>query len=397
MKIQKLDEYKMARDVDEDTRELMDFEHENRDKINSLVDAVNKLTETKYLDKQGNPMPEICGMEEDSAKITNWADRADIKDGYQYTLTREGNKLYLENEDHIVDVNKKVKPLKEDKGCNNDGCTDPRCNPSTEDEGDLLEAAWGLIANASGGDWSKADPEWRDAARRWRDKYHKPPTEDEMKMQVIANKYGVDFGEDNAIGLTEYLRKNDLGSLADLLSPLPPTKDEVEYKNVGGASGAPLIIKPPTDNHDEGKKLFETVKVMGVTYEVNEFGDSIDMNPAPKGYVYIYDNGLAKKVLVKPQQEKSWEGSVREYVSNKSGSGAWDLADDYDSEIKQLEDYIKANFYSKQHVKECMTEILAPYGPSLKKPIPSQSWAKMEKDYRLMKNILSDLQTILDK
>lgn len=32
-----------------------------------------------------------------------------------------------------------------------------------------LEAAWGLIANAHGGDWSKATPEWRAAAERWRD------------------------------------------------------------------------------------------------------------------------------------------------------------------------------------------------------------------------------------
>ncbi len=36
---------------------------------------------------------------------------------------------------------------------------------------DLLESAWGLIANASGGDWDKATPEWRDAAVRWRDRY----------------------------------------------------------------------------------------------------------------------------------------------------------------------------------------------------------------------------------
>jgi hypothetical protein len=37
---------------------------------------------------------------------------------------------------------------------------------------DLLEAAWGIIANANGGNWEDADPEWRAAAIRWRDAYH---------------------------------------------------------------------------------------------------------------------------------------------------------------------------------------------------------------------------------
>jgi hypothetical protein len=37
---------------------------------------------------------------------------------------------------------------------------------------DLLEAAWGLIANANEGDWDKAHPDWKAAAERWRDAYH---------------------------------------------------------------------------------------------------------------------------------------------------------------------------------------------------------------------------------
>ncbi len=36
----------------------------------------------------------------------------------------------------------------------------------------MLEAAWGIIANAWGGDWAKADHEWQAAALRWRDAYH---------------------------------------------------------------------------------------------------------------------------------------------------------------------------------------------------------------------------------
>ena len=40
---------------------------------------------------------------------------------------------------------------------------------------DLLESAWGLIANAYGGDWDLASEAsgWKKAAERWRDEYHK--------------------------------------------------------------------------------------------------------------------------------------------------------------------------------------------------------------------------------
>lgn len=36
------------------------------------------------------------------------------------------------------------------------------------------ELAWGIIANAYGGDWSQASPEWRKAAERWRDEVWHP-------------------------------------------------------------------------------------------------------------------------------------------------------------------------------------------------------------------------------
>lgn len=50
-------------------------------------------------------------------------------------------------------------------------------NPKSEPEPGwpdehMLEAAWGLIANASGGSWDEASPKWREAAKRWRDAYH---------------------------------------------------------------------------------------------------------------------------------------------------------------------------------------------------------------------------------
>ena len=49
-------------------------------------------------------------------------------------------------------------------------------SPATEDimeNTELLELAWGIIANAQGGDWEKATPEWKAAAERWRDRYYK--------------------------------------------------------------------------------------------------------------------------------------------------------------------------------------------------------------------------------
>ena len=37
-----------------------------------------------------------------------------------------------------------------------------------------MEIAWGLIANAYGGDWYNAPDDWRKAAERWRDEYWHP-------------------------------------------------------------------------------------------------------------------------------------------------------------------------------------------------------------------------------
>lgn len=36
---------------------------------------------------------------------------------------------------------------------------------------DMLELAWGIIANAHGGNWDAASIEWRGAAEKWRDRY----------------------------------------------------------------------------------------------------------------------------------------------------------------------------------------------------------------------------------
>ena len=44
---------------------------------------------------------------------------------------------------------------------------------------EAVELAWGLIANAGGGNWSKETPDWQEAAARWRDEHWHLLLEDE--------------------------------------------------------------------------------------------------------------------------------------------------------------------------------------------------------------------------
>jgi hypothetical protein len=43
---------------------------------------------------------------------------------------------------------------------------------------DALYMAWTIIANVSGGDWTKQTPEWQEAAVRWRDEMFHPTLAD---------------------------------------------------------------------------------------------------------------------------------------------------------------------------------------------------------------------------
>ena len=49
-----------------------------------------------------------------------------------------------------------------------------------------IELAWGLIANAYGGDWNSAPKEWRKAAERWRDTYWHGP--DDATPEEVAEE-----------------------------------------------------------------------------------------------------------------------------------------------------------------------------------------------------------------
>lgn len=41
----------------------------------------------------------------------------------------------------------------------------------SDEKDELLEFAWGIIANAYAGDWDKATPPWKSAAEDWRDRW----------------------------------------------------------------------------------------------------------------------------------------------------------------------------------------------------------------------------------
>lgn len=49
---------------------------------------------------------------------------------------------------------------------------------------DLLEFAWGIIANAGGGNWTLETKDWQEAAARFRTEYFKRLNDDRMKKQI---------------------------------------------------------------------------------------------------------------------------------------------------------------------------------------------------------------------
>jgi hypothetical protein len=51
-------------------------------------------------------------------------------------------------------------------------CPDPACVAMREPTmADAAEMLWIVLANVSGGDWTKQSDEWQEAAARWRDNY----------------------------------------------------------------------------------------------------------------------------------------------------------------------------------------------------------------------------------
>jgi hypothetical protein len=52
---------------------------------------------------------------------------------------------------------------------------------------DAAEMLWVVLANVSGGDWSKQTPEWQEAAARWRDHYFAVLKMEEMRAAEASH------------------------------------------------------------------------------------------------------------------------------------------------------------------------------------------------------------------
>ena len=49
-------------------------------------------------------------------------------------------------------------------------------------EYEMLETAWGIIANAGGGNWGIESADWKAAAEKWRDAYHQHLEDDRTAL-----------------------------------------------------------------------------------------------------------------------------------------------------------------------------------------------------------------------
>jgi hypothetical protein len=56
---------------------------------------------------------------------------------------------------------------------------------------DSEELAWGVIANAGGGDWKRETEEWQGATARWRDRYFARLTPPEAKCSTCGGDVNV--------------------------------------------------------------------------------------------------------------------------------------------------------------------------------------------------------------
>lgn len=59
-----------------------------------------------------------------------------------------------------------------------------------------MELAWGLIANAYGGNWASATDEWRQAAERWRDEHWHPSLRSESSEPEETKRHYLNIEED---------------------------------------------------------------------------------------------------------------------------------------------------------------------------------------------------------
>jgi len=89
---------------------------------------------------------------------------------------------------------------------------------------DAAEMLWVVIANVSGGDWSKQTQEWQDAAARWRDNYFVAISNPEMPTDAACAE------PTNAATQDDWQRGGDLESIATMKAKAvaaPPSDAEL--------------------------------------------------------------------------------------------------------------------------------------------------------------------------
>ena len=69
-----------------------------------------------------------------------------------------------EHNEHLLD---EIQRLRESNFYLREGCEELKQRIKRLE--DCIETAWGIIANVSGGDWTRQKPHWQEAVVRWRD------------------------------------------------------------------------------------------------------------------------------------------------------------------------------------------------------------------------------------
>lgn len=97
---------------------------------------------------------------------------------------------------------------------------------------EIVESAWGIIANAGGGDWTKESADWREAAGKWRDEYHArlwPLIRKHKQMQSrkpgLGQTHAAKVNDEAASKVERTLKAWDFGPQPD--PSLPVAKPEV--------------------------------------------------------------------------------------------------------------------------------------------------------------------------
>ncbi len=175
------------------------------------------------------------------------------------------------------------------------------------DQGDLLEVAWGIIANAHGGDWDKASPEWRSAAEAWRERYFTSLKAPSLIQAPLAGAVAV-------VPAAESITANEdakLAALAAASAPAPRVADAPQDANLEAfmirlsalAPTEAMKEMPGWDGDDEtfmdaAKARWE--ELQPTKYVVPSTGQEGTMTIVPKDVPGIGRMDTVEHVITKP-------------------------------------------------------------------------------------------------